>query len=258
MIAQVIKTFKYRDLLINLIIKELKVRYRGAVLGYAWSLLNPILMMIVYTVVFSYVVRIKVENYPVFLLCALLPWTFFAMALTNASNSIVDNFSLINKVYFPREIFPISVVLSTLVHLLISMVLLIIFLLLTHTKSAFPILLLPLVIIAHVIFTISLALILSCLIVFFRDLKYILEVLITVWFYSTPIIYPVAMVPEQFRLLYDLNPMVWIISMYRSILLYGENPAIFKLLLIYVISFFMLFIGHYIFQKYDSAIPKTV
>ena len=255
---QITKILEYKDLLINLIIKDLKIRYRGAVLGYAWSLLNPILMMMVYTVIFSFIVRIELENYPIFLLCALLPWSFFATALTNASNSIVDNFSLINKVYFPREIFPVSVVLSNLIHLVISMIILIIFLLLTHTKLTLTILALPLVIVAHVIFTIGITLILSCLIVFFRDLKYILEVLLTVWFYSTPIIYPLAMVPEQLRVIYDLNPMVWIISLYRSILFYGKNPDVPALLFIYVISFLMLFVGHWIFQKYDPAIPKTV
>lgn len=255
---QIAKILNYKELLVNLVIKDLKVRYRGAVLGYMWSLLNPILMMLVYTFIFSFIVRIEVENYPVFLLCALLPWSFFSTSLTVASASIVDNFNLINKVYFPREIFPISVILSNLLHLIISMTILIVFLLFTQANLGFSILVLPLVVLAHVIFTIGLSLLLSCLTVFYRDIKHILEVVVMIWFYATPIIYPLSMVPEQFQIFFDLNPMVWLISIYRSILFYGESPAFSVLFTTYLISFLMLFLGHYIFQKYDKQIPKAI
>ncbi len=258
MITQIKKILNYKELLVNLVIKDLKVRYRGAVLGYMWSLLNQILMMIIYSIVFSYIIRIEVENYPVFLLCALLPWSFFSTSLTTASSSIVDNFSLINKVYFPREIFPISVILSNLLHLIISMFILIIFLFFTPSGLSLSIFLLPFVMLAHLIFTIGISLLLSCLTVFYRDIKYILELVVMIWFYATPIIYPLSMVPEKLQIFFDLNPMVGIISIYRSILLYGKNPTISVLSSTYLISFLMLFLGYYIFQKYDKQIPKAL
>lgn len=258
MISKAKTLLKYKDLLANLVVKDLKVRYRGAVLGYLWSLLNPILMMIIYSLIFSYIMRIEMENYPVFLLCALLPWSFFSTSLTIASASIVDNFNLINKVYFPREIFPIAAILSNLLHLIISMFVLIVFLLFTQANLGLSLLALPLVILAHVIFTIGLSLLLSCLTVFYRDIKYILEVAIMIWFYATPIIYPLSMVPDKFRIYFDLNPMVWIISIYRDILFYGETPAFSVLFTVFLISFLMLFLGHYIFQKYDKLIPKSL
>jgi len=258
MIAQVTKIFKYRELLLNLIIKDLKVRYRGAVLGYLWSLLNPVLMMLVYTFIFSFIARMEVENYPSFLLCALLPWSFFATTLTASSISIVDNFNLINKVYFPREIFPISVIFSNLTYLIISMMVLMFFLFFSGIKTGLPVLFLPVVILVHVVFTIGISLILSSLTVFYRDLKYILEVVVMVWFFATPVIYPLSMVPENFKVFYILNPMVGIISAYRSILLYGELPAFSTFSAIFVISLTAFFTGHYVFKKYDYSIPKML
>lgn len=238
--------------------KDLKLRYRGAVLGYLWSLLNPVLMMIVYSVIFSYIVKIGVKNYPIYLLCALLPWSFFSTSLTAASSSVVDNSNLINKVYFPREIFPISVIFANLLHLIISMIILLVFLSFMQTKSILPIFILPLAIIAHVVFTMGIALLLSCLTVFYRDIKYILEIVMMIWFYATPIIYPLSMVPEKLQIFLYLNPMVWIISIYRSILFYGEYPAISVILITYSFSFLIFYLGCHLFQKYDNLIPKSL
>lgn len=238
--------------------KNLKLRYRGTVLGYLWSLLNPVLMMIVYSIVFSYIVRIGVKNYPIFLLCALLPWGFFSTSLTAASSSIVDNFNLINKVYFPREIFPVSVIFANLLHLIISMIILIVFLSFTQTISILPIFTLPFAIIAHVVFTIGISLLLSCLTVFYRDIKHILEIVMVIWFYATPIVYPLSMVPEKLQIFFCLNPMAWIISIYRSILFYGECPAISAILATCSFSFLIFYLGCYFFQKYDNLIPKSL
>lgn len=258
MITQIKTILKYKELLLNLVIKDLKVRYKGAVLGYMWSMLSPIFMMIIYTVVFSYIIRIEVENYPFFLLCAFLPWSFFSVSLTGASNSIVDNFNLINKVYFPREIFPLSVVFSNLIHVIISITLLVVFLLFTQINLGLQIFLLPFVIFVHVIFTTGIALILSCLTVFYRDIKHILDSVVMVWFFATPILYPVSMVPEGVANFYNLNPMVGIISIYRSILFYGKPPGVFLCLTSFAISLLTLFVGHYIFKKYDPFIVKTL
>lgn len=258
MILQIKILLRYKELLTNLVMENLKLRYRGAVLGYLWSLLNPILMMIVYSIIFSYIVRIGVKNYPLFLLCALLPWSFFSTSLIAASSSIVDNFNLINKVYFPREIFPISVVLANLFHLIISMIILLVFLSFTQIKSILPIFMLPFAIIAHVVFTMGISLLLSCLTVFYRDIKHILEIVMMIWFYATPIIYPLSMVPEKLQIFFFLNPMVWIISIYRSILFYGEYPAISVILTTYSFSFLIFYLGCYFFQKYDNLIPKSL
>jgi ABC-2 type transport system permease protein len=194
------------------------------VLGVFWSLLNPLLLMLVYTVVFSKIARVPIPNYPVFLLAGLVPWNAFALGLTNATTSVVDNAGIVRKVYFPLEILPVSAVFSTSVNFLISLVLLAALTLIFGVHLGLSVLLLPVLIVLQVAFTIGLGSLLAAFDVFFRDVQYFLSVLLIVWFFGTPVVYSLDLVPATLRPYFEANPMAWLISCYQSLWYYGRMP----------------------------------
>jgi lipopolysaccharide transport system permease protein len=256
--------FSHLELLKNLVIKELKVRYKNSVFGFLWALLNPLLMMIVFTIVFTQIQKIKTdEYYPLFLLCGYLPWIFFQNSLSESTTSIVSNSSLINKVYFPRELFPISKILSSLVNFLLGLTVLIPFLIYFGTKLSYTILFLPLLILFQVLFTIGIALIFASINVYFRDVGNLIEILMLTWLFLTPIWYPIKLVLNgagKYILFYLLNPMACFVVLYREILL-SRNPdfvvnyAISVILLSTTIIFFA---GYYIFYKLEPGFAKEI
>jgi len=236
MVARFRELLRYRDLIQNLVMRDLKVRYKSSVLGFLWSLLNPLLLMLVFTVVFTVMMpNADIPKFPVFLLCALLPWNFFSSAMMGAVNSIVYNGSLIKKVYFPREIMPISVVLSTFVNFLLSLPVLFAFLAIFQVPFTIWLIYLPVIMVVQVVFAIGVALVLATLNVFYRDTAVILEVVLQAWFFLTPIFYPAEFLPEWRtvlgialpvrRLTYILNPMASIVASYRSVLYGFTNGA---------------------------------
>jgi len=231
MLARLAELLRYRELIENLVMRDLKVRYKGSVLGFLWSLLNPLLLMGVFTVVFTLLApNAAIPKFPAFLLCALLPWNFFSSSMVGAVHSIVGNGHLIKKVYFPREILPISVVMSSFVNFLLALPVLFLFLALFRVPFTIWLVYLPVIMAVQVVFVIGVALLLATLNVYYRDTAVILEVLLQAWFFLTPIFSPAEIVPEWRmilgielpvrRLTYILNPMASIVASYRSVL-YG-------------------------------------
>ena len=223
---------RYRELVRNLVVRDLKTRYKNSVLGFFWSLVNPLLMMAVFSIVFTYMMPNRsISHFPIFALCAILPWNFFSASIMGSVNSIVGNAHLIKKVYFPREVLPLSNVLSNLVNFLLALVVLIAALYAVGIGLTPWALLLPVVIFVQILFTLGLALILSTLNVFYRDVAMIMDVLLLAWFFLTPVMYPIDILPQKAtvlgidlsvqRLTYILNPMASLIASYRSIL-YGS------------------------------------
>ena len=239
--------YRYKELIRALAEKEVKIKYKSAVLGRLWSLLNPLLLMLVFSVVFSVIIRVQINNFPVFLLCALLPWFFLSFSLTAATTSIVDNASLIKKAYFPHEVIPISIVMANLFNFLISLVLLFIFLLFYSIYPGLSWFYLPLVVLLQSIFVLGLCLLSSALHTMFRDVKYILELILLVWFYATPIFYPLSFVPDNIRPFFLLNPLTVFINLYREILLYRKIPEAGLLFLAFVLSTVFYTIGMAVF-----------
>lgn len=250
--------FSYRELIYNLSIKDLKVRYKTATLGFFWALLNPLIMMIIFSIVFSLFIKIQIEKYPIFLLTALLPWYLLSQSLSISTTSIVDNANLIKKVSFPREIIPISSIIANLTNFLLSLIVLFIFLIIFKVRFTFMILLLPLLVLTQFIFILGISLISCALYTSYRDVKYIVEVLLLSWFYLTPIFYPLNLVPQQYQRIYMLNPMTCIVVMYRDVLLYGNmpNPKVMSYALL--ISFSLLIIGLIIFKKREAVFADLV
>lgn len=215
--------YRYRELVRNLVVRDLKLRYRNSVLGFCWCLLNPLLMMLVFTVVFTVLLpNNTIEKFPVFILTGLLAWQLHSTALLGAINSVVGHAHLVQKVYFPREVLPISLVLSTTVNFLLSLVALFLMMAFYQVPLTAAVLLLPVVVAVQVVFTLGVALLLSSVNVYFRDTASIMETLMLAWFFLTPIFYRIEDVfPVYSRLMYILNPPASFIAAYRDLLYYG-------------------------------------
>lgn len=215
--------FKYKELVIQLVKRDIKLKYRRSFLGYLWSILNPLLMMLVLTVVFSQLFRFDIPNFAVYLLTGQTMFNFMTEATTMAIASIMTSAPLIKKTYVPKYIFPLSKVTSSLVNMLFSFVALWIVMLITGVRFTLWFFLFPFVVVQLYIFCLGLGLFLSQAAVFFRDIQYIYGVLTTIWMYLTPVIYPISILPDSIRniVLYS-NPMYYYITQFRDIMLYGQ------------------------------------
>jgi lipopolysaccharide transport system permease protein len=260
----------YRELTRNLVVRDLKVRYKNSILGVLWSLLNPLLMTLVFTVVFTVMTPAggNIPNFPVFVLSALLPWNFFSASVIGSTNSIVGSTNLVNKVYFPREILPLSTVLAELFNFCLALVILFGMIFVSGIELTPWILLLPLVILIQVIFTLGIGFILATLNVFYRDTQQIMNVVMLAWFFVTPIFYQVSILPRNYQLLgitidvwrwaHILNPMTSLIATYRVILYNGAPPAYDFLLRTAVTAFAFFLIGAYIFRRYSWRFAEEI
>ncbi|MEK6684047.1 MAG: ABC transporter permease [Nitrospirota bacterium] len=258
MINRLLQIYRYRALIQILIIRELKARYRGTFLGFLWSFVNPLVLMAIYVLVFSIYLRMDMENYPVFLLCGILPWAWFSSGLSEATLSIIGNGSLIKKVYLPSEIFPLVSIGSNMVHYLLSIPILLIFIVSFGMEPSWPLLLLPLIFLIQFVFTYSLALILSSLAVQFRDLLHIVPNFLMIWFFLTPIFYPMTLVPEKYRALVDFNPMAQLIMAYQDIFFYNRIPSIPGLAVLTGLSCVLLVIGFSLFEARKDLFAEEV
>ena len=246
-VAHLREVLQYRELMRNLVVRDLKVRYRNSALGFVWCLLNPLLMMVVFTVVFSVLMPSNIPKFPVFILVGILAWNLHVTAVTGAANSIVGNAGLVMKVYFPREVLPISVVLANTVNFLLALIALFVVILAFRVELSLTVLFLPVILLAQVMFASGLALFLSALTVFFRDVGIIMETLMLAWFFLSPIFYRLEdLAPNYARLLYIANPMASIISAYRDVLYLGGMPGIDFLSRTFVTCLIVL-IGGYVF-----------
>ncbi len=261
MTRRIIELYQFRELIRNLVVRDLKVRYKNSVLGVLWSLLNPLLMTLVFTIVFTLLVPSDIEKFPVFFMCGFLPWSFFATSLSGATGSIVGNANLIKKVYFPREILPIAEVLSNLVNFLVALVVLFAMLFAFRVHLTPAVLLLPLFILAEAMFVIGMSFLLATANVFYRDTQHILEVALQAWFFVTPIFYPITVLPESTRLLgmnvdiqlwvRRLNPMASLVASYRESLYWGVPTGIDFLVRTLLTCFAVLVVGYLVFCRFS-------
>ena len=260
MARKITELIQYRELLIDLTVREIKVRYKQSILGIFWSILQPLLMMIVFTIVFSRFAKIPSDGipYPLFSYTGLLPWTFFATSLSFAIPSLVTNSNLLTKIYFPREIFPIASILAVSVDFCIAAVIFIgilVFYKVTLTLSAFYIV--PILLI-QVLLALAVSLFASAINVFYRDVKYALPFFIQLLMYLSPVIYPVSSVPERFRPLYMLNPMAPIISSYRKVLIIGASPDFYYLGISAFVTLIMLFLSYKYFKMVEMSFADRI
>lgn len=256
--------YRYRELLWNLTKKELKVRYRGSILGIFWSLLNPVIMTLVYSFVFSIVLKSPIVDFPIFLLSGLIPWNFLASSLNVGIDSIVGNSHLINKIKFPREILPLSITFSNFINFLLELIAFFIFLTFMGYKFYKMLYLLPLIILIQMFLVIGATLLVSSINVYFRDIKHLLNIFMVLWFFATPIIYDIGIVPGKFRYLMIVNPMTVFTILYRNIFYYVNFPAqlgypsLRTLILCLSLSITILIFGYYLFKKLSPRFAEEI
>jgi lipopolysaccharide transport system permease protein len=252
MIELVRDSLRYRELIWALALKELKIRYKRSALGFLWALLNPMLLMLVLTVVFSTVLRINVPHYAVFLLSMILPWTFFSQSLAYAAESMVGNGDLIKKIRVAKVVFPLAAVVSNMINLLLSLIPLILIVIAMRHPLHITWLYLPVPLLALTIFTTGAAFFFATANVYYRDVAHILQVILQVWFYLTPILYSQDFFPAQYRWIFRLNPLIFVMNGFRLSVYYGLLPTAQSILASFVCAFLALFIGFSIFRRYQD------
>ncbi|MGN0482363.1 MAG: ABC transporter permease [Lachnospiraceae bacterium] len=240
----------YRTMIASLVKRDLKSRYKGSVLGFFWMFLNPLLQLGVYTVVFSTIMRMNIPKFYLFLFVALVPWLFFSTCVSSGTGVIFSQQDMVKKIYFPREVLPVSFTISQFVNMLLSFIVIFVVIFFNGIKiDPLALLCLPLVMIIEFILGLGITYITSALNVYFRDLEHIMSIVSMAWMYLTPVIYPVDMVPEKFVELFYLNPMTAITIAYRDILYYGRVPELNTLLNAVIMGVSILIIGQIVFKK---------
>ena len=247
---------RFRELLVSWTVRDIKIKYKQTALGVAWAVLQPLVMMVVLSVLFAWFYRLPSDGipYPLFAYSALLPWTFFSTSLTLASLSLVTNMTLVSRVYFPRELLPLASVAGCFVDFLIGgavFVALMVYYGIAPAPRLLP--LLPLLVAVQVVLTAALALLVAGLCVFYRDVKYALPFGLQVWMFATPVVYPLSAVPERYQVLYlCLNPMAGIVEGYRRLLLWGTAPDLGPVYLAMAVSLLLFLLAYDRFKRWEE------
>lgn len=249
-----------RSLLWHMTVRHLRGQYKQSVLGYAWAFVNPLSQMLILSFVFSVILRIPSQDvpYPLFLLVGLVPWIFFSSTVSSATDSVVGAASLVTKVYFPREVLPTAAMLTKLVDLGFGILILIGLMVYFGHPPEWTAVWLPVLFFIHMLFMLGLAFPLAALNVYFHDVRFLVGVVLLMWFYMTPVIYPVELVPDRYRVLFDLNPNSLFINAYRRVLLEGIGPGLDRVFLGTVIALLTFLIGYYLFKRMESGFADRI
>lgn len=243
---------KYAPLFKELIKRDLKIKYRRSFLGYVWSLMNPLLMMWILTIVFSYVFRFDIANYPLYLITGQIVFNFFSESTTAAMSSIISNAGLLKKVYLPKMVFPLASVASSFINMIFSLSAIFIVMLATKAKLTVVLALLPVAMLVLFIFSLGISLMISALAVFFRDLFHLYGVLLTAMSFATPIFYPANIIPADLQYILQYNPLFYMVSLFREIIIYGIPPALDELGICLLIGLLSVVLGLAMFIKLQS------
>lgn len=259
MFSNLKELWRYRALIRALVARHLVMRYRGSSLGFLWSFLNPLCLMLVYTLVFRYYIRFdQVSNYTIFLFCGLLPWLWFTSALSEGASAIVASGHLITKSMFPAHILPAVSTITSMVNFILSLPLLLVFMLAFDQPFHWTLVFLPLLVFLQFVFQLGIALGLAALNVHYRDVQHILGNLLTFLFFLCPIIYPASVVPERFRFTLDLNPMAQFVQFYNQLIMHGSIPGALPLLYFAGFCLLSLLAGNMIYNHYRESFAELL
>ncbi len=257
--AQLHKLAHYRDLLYTLSVHRIKVRYKQSALGFAWAILQPLSLMLIYTLVFSFIARIPTNGpYAIFVYTAILPWTYFSVALTNGTNSLVSHAQLVTKVYFPREILPLTYIVAALFDFVIASSLLMALMLYYKVSLTINALYAIPIVLILTLFTTAITLFFSAIQVRFRDLGVAIPLMIQLWMFATPVVYPLSSVPARIRGVYILNPMVGIIENFRATVLQGAAPDFHSLGISALVTMILLPASYIYFKNVESTLADII
>lgn len=241
--------FQYREMIFSLVKRDLRGRYKGSVLGFLWTFINPLLQLLVYTMVFSVIMRSGIKDYYMFLFVALVPWIFFSTSLTGGASCIIAQQDMVKKIYFPREVLPIAHVTSQFINMLFCFLVIFAVLIIGRYQINFKALLcLPVVMIVEYILALGITMVVAAVTVYLRDVEYILGILTMAWQFLTPVMYGVDMVPVQLQKIFYLNPMTPIIVAYRKILYEGQVPQLSTLVSGALMGGIILVVGWMLFH----------
>jgi lipopolysaccharide transport system permease protein len=255
--------YKWRELLWQMVGREVKARYKQSILGYFWVILNPLAQMLVMSFAFSVILRIPTNAganipYSVFLFVALLPWNLFSNSLGSAANSLVGSGSLITKIYFPRTILVISTIIAKIIDFLFAISILVIYMIVYHIPITWNILWIIPILLIQQIFTLGLSLFFAAANLLYRDIQYLLNMILLLWFYLTPVFYSADFIPSKYKIFYQINPMSVIINAYRQVVLGGGEPKYSSLIIAFLLSFTVLFIGFKYFKSREKIFADNI
>ena len=264
MLHNLLQIPRYRALIQSLVVRDLKARYRGSVLGFFWSFINPLLLLLIYSFVFNVVLPgirpVAVEPYALFMFCGLLPWTWFASSVLESANSLLTGGNLIKKVLFPAEVLPIVAVLSNMMHFFLGLPIMAIFLIYYERPLQFTELLwFPVIVLVQLILSLGVGFLVSALTVHFRDLRDILGNLMTFWFFATPIIYPMTLAPPAGKRFLNANPFTHLAVSYQEVLFYDGPFGHWRWLMVVAAgSVGLLLFGYFIFDRLRDSFAEEV
>lgn len=242
--------YDYRQMIFSLVKRDIRGRYKGSALGFLWTFLNPLLQLIVYTLVFSIIMKNGIEKFYLYLFVALVPWLFFSTCISAGSICIFSQQDMVKKIYFPREVLPLSFTISQFVNMLLSFVVIFFVIIISGIGINLKALLfLPIIMTIEFILALGFTMIVSAITVYVKDLQYILNIITMAWMYMTPVVYSIEMLPERFRSLAYINPMTAIILAYRDILYYKRIPDMSTLVIAIIMGIIMLGLGCFTFSK---------
>ena len=250
--------YNYRELLKTSVKKEVRSKYKNSFLGVVWSFLNPLLQIVVYAIIFSLILKNKQENYAIFLCCGIIPWTFFSSAINKSAFTIIENGNIIKKVYFPREIIPISVVVAEAINFLISTIIILGFVIIGGIGITKYLLLYPIILSAQYLVILSISFVVSSVCVYFRDLQHFIGIILQLLFYATPIIYSQDNIPSEYQWILKINPMTYIINAYRDIFYYQKAFEILPLIILLFIGIVTSYVGYKIFYKLQKGFAEQL
>ena len=251
--------YQYRELLKNNVKKEIRGKYKGSFLGVLWSFVNPLLQVLVYAIVFPYIMKVQTDNYLIFLICGIIPWTWFITSISGGTNCIRLNANLIQKVYFPREILPISIVTSGMVNFLISCLIIMIFVLIGGIGLSWHLVFLPLIILIQYIITLAFLFLLSAINVYIKDVEYLVLFILNMAFYATPVLYSSEVFAgSKLAWIFKINPMAHLINAYRDIFYVHQIPHLGSLAILLVIGLGLLVLCYLAFDKLEKRFAEEI
>lgn len=251
--------YSYRQMIFSLVKRDLRGRYKGSVFGFLWTFLNPLLQLVVYTFVFSFLLKNNIENYYLFLFVALIPWLFFSTAITGGAGCVLHQSGLVTKIYFPREVLPIAHVTSAFINMLYSFIVVFAVLVISGVPiNPVALAYLPIVMLVEYFLALGIAMLAAAFTVYFRDLEFILGIFMMAWQYLTPVMYAVDIVPERLMGLFMLNPMTPIVIAFRDILYYAKAPDLSTLLIATSMGVAFMIVGFFAFGKLKKRFAEEM
>lgn len=251
--------YEYREMIYSLVKRDIRGRYKGSVLGFLWTFLNPLLQLIVYTLVFSVIMRSGIQKYYIFLFVALIPWIFFSTSISGGASCIIAQKEMVQKIYFPREVLPVSHVTSQFVNMLYGFIVVLAVLVFTgYGVNSVALLYLPVIMMIEYILALGLVMIVSAMTVYLKDVQYVINIIMMLWQFLTPIMYSQKMVPKQLLFVFELNPMTSVIKAYRTILYYKEIPNLMVLGNTLITGVVFLIVGEIIFLRLKRRFAENL